>query len=133
MTDQELVARAAAMRSRAVAPYSHYQVGAALLGSNGKVYGGCNIETAAYSVTLCAERAALACAVADGCTSFVRLAVIASGQGLCTPCGMCRQMLYECAPEMTVLCCYADEQFEALPIAELLPYGFHSDRLPDTE
>ena len=54
MTDQELVARAAAMRSRAVAPYSHYQVGAALLGSNGKVYGGCNIETAAYSVTLCA-------------------------------------------------------------------------------
>ena len=131
MTDQELVARAAAMRSRAVAPYSHYQVGAALLGSNGKVYGGCNI--AAYSVTLCAERAAVACAVADGCTSFVRLAVIASGQGLCTPCGMCRQMLYEFAPEMTVLCCYADEQFEAVPIAELLPYGFRSDRLPDTE
>ena len=73
MTDRELIAHAAAMRERAVAPYSHYRVGAALLGSNGKVYGGCNIETAAYSVTLCAERAAIACAVADGCTNFTYL------------------------------------------------------------
>ena len=130
MTDQELIAHAAAMRSRAVAPYSHYQVGAALLGSNGKVYGGCNIEAAAYSVTLCAERAALACAVADGCTSFTRLAVIASGEGLCTPCGMCRQMLFEFAPELTVLCCYADQRSQAIPLAELLPFGFGGDRLP---
>ena len=105
-------------------------MGAALLGSNGKVYGGCNIEAAAYSVTLCAERAALACAVADGCTSFTRLAVIASGEGLCTPCGMCRQMLFEFAPELTVLCCYADQRSQAIPITELLPFGFGGDRLP---
>lgn len=129
MTDQELIAHAAAMRERAVAPYSHYRVGAALLGSNGKVYGGCNIETAAYSVTLCAERTAIACAVADGCTSFTRLAVISSGEALCTPCGMCRQMLYEFAPELTVLCCRADQSSETMSIRELLPYGFGSGNL----
>ena len=124
MTDRELIARAAAMRNRAVAPYSHYHVGAALLGSNGKVYGGCNIESAAYPATLCAERAALACAVADGCTSFVKLAVIASGDALCTPCGVCRQLLYEFAPDMTVLCCRGDESFEPMTMRELLPHGF---------
>ena len=124
MTDQELIAHAAAMRDRAVAPYSNYHVGAALLGSNGKVYGGCNIESAAYPVTLCAERCAIACAVADGCTTFEKLAVIASGDALCTPCGMCRQMIFEFAPEITVLCCRADETYEAIPIRTLLPYGF---------
>ncbi len=131
MTDAELIARAAAMRDRAVAPYSRYRVGAALLGTNGKVYGGCNIESAAYPVTLCAERTALACAVADGCTTFTRLAVIAAGAGVCTPCGMCRQMLYEFAPDLTVLCCDADGGSTALSLRELLPYGFGGDRLPD--
>ena len=124
MTDRELVAHAAAMRERAVAPYSHYHVGAALLGRNGKVYGGCNIESAAYPATLCAERAALACAVADGCTDFEKLAVIASGEALCTPCGICRQLLYEFAPDMAVLCCRGDQSWEELSMRELLPYGF---------
>lgn len=124
MTDRELVAHAAAMRERAVAPYSHYRVGAALLGRNGKVYGGCNIESAAYPATLCAERTALACAVADGCTEFEKLAVIASGDALCTPCGVCRQLLYEFAPDMTVLCCRGDESFEPMTMRELLPHGF---------
>ena len=130
MTDYELIAHAAAMRERAVAPYSHYCVGAALLGSNGKVYGGCNIESAAYPATLCAERVALACAVADGCTSFERLAVIATGDALCTPCGVCRQLLYEFAPELTVLCCRGDQSWEPHSLQELLPYGFggHSMR-----
>ena len=126
MSDQELIAFAAAMRDRAVAPYSNYHVGAALLGRNGKVYGGCNIESAAYPVTLCAERCAIACAVADGCTEFEKLAVIASGDELCTPCGMCRQLIFEFAPEITVLCCRGDQSFEAIPIRTLLPYGFGS-------
>ena len=129
MTDMELIARAAEMRTRSVAPYSKYHVGAALLGSNGKVYGGCNIESAAYPVTLCAERCAIACAVADGCTSFERLAVIADGDGLCTPCGMCRQMIFEFAPKITVLCCRADGSCEAVAIRDLLPYGFHGGAL----
>ncbi len=124
MTDRELIACAAAMRDRAVAPYSHYHVGAALLGCNGKVYGGCNIESAAYPATLCAERAALACAVADGCTAFTRLAVIASGEALCSPCGVCRQLLYEFSPDMTVLCCRGDQSYESISMRALLPYGF---------
>ncbi len=124
MTDQALIAQAAAMRDRAYAPYPRYRVGAALLGSNGKLYGGCNIESAAYPATLCAERTALACAVADGCTSFEKLAVIASGEALCTPCGVCRQLLYEFAPALQVLCCRGDGSYESLGLHQLLPLGF---------
>ena len=129
MSDQELIAAAREMLGRAYAPYSGYLVGAALLGTNGTVYAGCNVESAAYSATICAERAALCQAVADGCRSFEKLAVISSGEQMCTPCGVCRQMLYEFAPDLTVLCCDGTGAYQAILLRELLPYGFGASNL----
>ena len=129
MTDLELIAAAQAMLERAYAPYSGYRVGAALLGTNGKVYTGCNIESAAYSATICAERAALCQAVSDGCRTFSKLAVISSGEQTCTPCGVCRQMLYEFAPDLTVLCCNGEGEYQMIPLQQLLPYGFGASNL----
>lgn len=124
MRDIELIARAREMTRRSYAPYSGYHVGAALLGSNGKVYTGCNIESAAYGATICAERAAIANAFADGCQSFIRAAVISDHNEICTPCGICRQMLYEFSDHLVVLCCSADGKVLELPVEELLPHGF---------
>lgn len=124
MTDLELIAAAQAMLERAYAPYSGYRVGAALLGTNGKVYTGCNIESAAYSATICAERAALCRAVSNGCRSFEKLAVISSGDEMCTPCGVCRQMLYEFSEDLIVLCCNGAGEYQTIPLQHLLPYGF---------
>ena len=95
MTDRELVAQALRFRENAYAPYSHFAVGAALLGRSGRVYGGVNVENASYPVGICAERAAIARAVADGERDFEALAVVADSPGVCVPCGMCRQMIAE--------------------------------------
>lgn len=85
MTDQELIQAARAMLTRSYAPFSHYAVGAALLGSDGQVYTGCNIESAAFGATLCAERSAIANAFSHGCHSFVRGAVIADSDDTAPP------------------------------------------------
>lgn len=129
MTKEELIARAAAVRDRAYAPYSRFQVGAALLGTDGQVYVGCNVESAAFGAGLCAERAAIAQAVAAGCRQFVQAAVISSKDAVCTPCGICRQMLYECSPQMEILCCRRDGTYESHTAAALLPHGFGADSM----
>lgn len=124
MSDRELIQAAQAMLERSYAPFSHYAVGAALLGSDGVVYTGCNIESAAYGATICAERAAIAQAFSQGCHSFVRGAVIANSDSYCTPCGICRQLLYEFSDGLTMLCCRRDGSCLALTAEELLPHGF---------
>ncbi|MBN1520945.1 MAG: cytidine deaminase, partial [Candidatus Aureabacteria bacterium] len=88
---------------KAYAPYSRFRVGAALMGENGKVYTGVNVESASYGLTLCAERGALARAVADGCRSFRAMACVEKKKGLILPCGACRQMLIEFSPKMKIL------------------------------
>ncbi len=125
MTDQELVELAFTMLERSYVPYSHFPVGAALECDDGKVFTGCNIENAAYGSTICAERTALVKAVSEGYrTGFTRLAVVGNSQDYCWPCGACRQMLYEFAPDLTVLIAREDHSFITLPLKELLPYGF---------
>ena len=129
MTDQELVARAAAMRSRAVAPYSHYQVGAALLGSNGKVYGGCNIENGSYGATNCAERTAFFKAVYDGERAFTAIAVCGGKDGVIAdvfpPCGICRQVMREfCEDDFKVYLVGKDGVYTERTLVELLPDSF---------
>ena len=104
MTERELVALALAARERAYAPYSHFKVGAALLCGGDAVYTGCNIENASYPCTLCAERVAAGKAVSEGRRDFTLLAVAGSAPEYCTPCGLCRQFLYEFAPDLRVLC-----------------------------
>lgn len=129
MTDQELVELAFTMLDRSYAPYSNFPVGAALEGSNGVVYTGCNVENAAYGSCICAERTALVKAVSEGCRSFRRLAVVGSSADYCWPCGACRQMLYEFAPDLEILAANKDHQFVKYTLRQLLPCGFGPDTL----
>ena len=115
MTD-DLLARAQAAASRAYAPYSNYLVGAAVRSREGKVYEGVNVENAAYPLGICAERTAIACAVVDGCRpgDLVEIAITAS------PCGGCRQWLYEFRLERVTFP-NADGEVVSYSAAELLP------------
>lgn len=124
MTDEELVALALKARENAYAPYSDFQVGAALLCEDGSVYTGCNVENAAYSCGICAERTAAVKAVSEGKRAFAALAVAGSSAAFCTPCGLCRQFLYEFAPQLRVLCANAAGEYEVFSLSELLICGF---------
>jgi len=101
-TLEALYSAAASARACAHAPYSKFPVGAALLGADGRIFGGCNVENASFGLTLCAERGALARAIADGARQFRALALVGGGSRLLTPCGACRQALHEFAPELAV-------------------------------
>lgn len=124
MTREELKAAAAAMLDRAYIPYSHFPVGAALECSDGTVFTGCNIENAAYSPTLCAERVAVGKAVSEGHRDFVRIAVAGRCEDFCVPCAVCRQVLYEFAPDMEIISLNGKGEELALTLRELLPHGF---------
>ncbi|MBQ1252182.1 MAG: cytidine deaminase, partial [Firmicutes bacterium] len=95
MNDMELIKKAMEARENAVAPYSDFKVGAALLGASGEVFLGCNIENSAFSPTLCAERTAFAAAVARGEREFRAIAIVGDGKERCYPCGVCRQVMAE--------------------------------------
>ncbi len=131
----ELIRAALAARENAYAPYSHFTVGAALLGEDGTVYLGCNVENAAYSPSNCAERTAFFSAVAQGARHFVRIAVVGGPEGLrcrdfCAPCGVCRQVMAEfCDPETFEVVLGREEPdgttgFAVYTLTELLPEGF---------
>lgn len=123
----ELVARAALAQAYAYAPYSNYPVGAALLTRSGRVYLGANVENAVYSLTMCAERTAIFKAVSDGETEFEAMAVITRNGG--SPCGACRQVLREFAPELPVYIADADGNYRATTVAALLPDSFGPEYL----
>lgn len=125
-----LLGMARMARGRAYVPYSKYPVGAALLCGSGKVYPGCNVENAAYPVCMCAERAALFAAVAAGETEFVAMAVIAESDRPVPPCGMCRQALWELAPNMLILLANLRGVERRTSPRELLPDGFTADDMP---
>ncbi len=129
MTDRELVDIAFTMLEKAYMPYSHFPVGAALEGADGTVYTGCNVENAAYGSCICAERTALVKAVSEGCRTFRRLAVVGRGADHCWPCGSCRQMLYEFAPDLELLVARGDRQFVKYTLRQLLPHGFGPEAL----
>lgn len=127
---QSLIRAAFSARRFAYTPYSHFQVGAALLAKSGKVYTGCNIENAGYTPTNCAERTALFKAVSEGERQFSAIAIVGSTQGTVNtlvtgPCGVCRQALYEFGgPELTVIMAKTEEDYIVTTLGELLPYGF---------
>lgn len=129
MTDEKLLELALDARKNAYVPYSGYAVGAALLAEDGRVFTGCNVENAAYGNTLCAERTALVKAVSEGCRKFTRLAVVGNSTDYCWPCGACRQMLYEFAPDLEVLVARKDHRFVKFPLRALLPHGFGPESL----
>ncbi len=122
----KLVAAACAARERAVAPYSKFKVGAALLADNGEVITGANVESASYGLTCCAERVALFKALTAGLRGFKAMAVVARKKGGAMPCGACRQLLAEYAPDALVLVAdVADaDQVKTCRLARLLPEAF---------
>jgi cytidine deaminase len=123
LPDEELLSAARAAREHAYAPYSAVSVGAALLCEDGTLVTACNVENASYGLSLCAERAAVAAAVAGGRRRFATLAIVGPAQATTAPCGACRQFLYEFAPALRVL--YSDgEGYEVTSLGELLPAAF---------
>ncbi|WP_455582679.1 cytidine deaminase [Dysosmobacter sp.] len=124
MTREELKAAAAAMLDRAYCPYSHFPVGAALECADGTVFTGCNIENAAYSPTICAERTAVAKAVSEGHRDFVRIVVAGRCRDFCVPCAVCRQVLRELAPDIEIICLNGAGEERVFTLPELLPHSF---------
>lgn len=132
MNRQELITEALKARDMAYAPYSKFQVGAALLTKDGKVYRGCNIENAAYSMCNCAERTALFKVVSEGDTEFQMLAVAADTPGPVSPCGACRQVISElCTKDVIVVLTNLQGQIKEMTVEELLPGAFSSEDLHD--
>ena len=116
---------AAEARKRAYVPYSGYQVGAALLAEDGRVFTGCNVENAALGSTICAERTAACKAVSEGHQDFVRIAIWGEGKDYCMPCGACRQFLAEFSQTMEVLCAKAGGRYVSYRLNQLLPHTFN--------
>ena len=131
MDAKALIAAAVEAMGHAYAPYSGYKVGAALLCADGTVYQGCNMENASYTPTVCAERTAFFKAVYDGHRDFTAIAVCGGKDGVITgafpPCGVCRQVMQEfCAPDFMIYMGRGDDSYEAVPLEQLLPYGFNA-------
>ncbi len=135
LSHHQLVAAALKARRHAVAPYSKFRVGAALLTRSGKVYTGANIESASYGLTCCAERVALFKALSEGETAFAAIAIVARMPDGPIPCGACRQLLAEYAPDAVVLVAdsKAPAKFRKLSVKALLPLAFRRFRLKATK
>ena len=124
MTDEKLVALAKEAMKHAYAPYSQFQVGAALLAKDGRVFTGCNVENASYGATNCAERTAVFKAVSEGCREFEAIAIVASSGDHIPPCGICRQVLAEFMPEGKVILDSDEKGMVTYLVRELIPLGF---------
>ncbi|HEY4687426.1 MAG TPA: cytidine deaminase [Candidatus Subteraquimicrobiales bacterium] len=123
-TIKELIKMAKGARENAHAPYSQFKVGAAILTSEGKVFTGCNIESLSSGLALCAERVALAKAISEGYRDFERLVLVADCQGMCSPCGSCRQALYEFNSKMLISMVNLNGKEKEIAVSKLLPSAF---------
>ncbi len=130
MTDtlEHLLAAAQHAKTLARAPYSKFYVGAALLAASGKIYEGCNVESSSFGLTCCAERVALYKALSEGETDFVRIVVCADTAEFCSPCGACRQVLWDYARNLEVILMNVQGETRTLSLRALLPEAF-DDRL----
>ncbi len=122
-----LLKQAIEAREYAYAPYSNYKVGAALLTTDGKIYKGCNVENAAYSPGSCAERTAIFKAVSEGDLDFKAIAIVTPDGG--TPCGVCRQVIREFAPNLTIIVGNLAGHYRVFALSDLLPHSFGPDNL----
>jgi cytidine deaminase len=127
--DPELFGAAKEVRDHAYAPFSGYKVGAALRSTSGRIFVGCNVENISYGLTVCAERNAIGAMVAAGDREFTEIVVVTDDIG--SPCGMCRQVLVEFSPGLkaTVNLASDDGEHTSIPLANLLPYPFKSDKV----
>ena len=134
--EKELIRQARKDRTYAYTPYSNFQVGAALLAADGRVFTGCNIESASYTPSNCAERTAFFKAVSEGVRDFKAIAIVGGPEGaekldICAPCGVCRQVMMEfCDPEtFRILLAVSPEEYQEYTLKQLLPMGFGPENL----
>ena len=129
---ERLIADAERARGRAYAPYSRFPVGAALLTATGETFTGCNVENASYPASICAERGAVMAAVAHGARDFVLIAIATEADEPSPPCGQCRQVLAEFAPDLPVVSVARDGTRRQWTMNELLPSPFLPASLGET-
>ena len=130
---QHLIEAARSARGFAIAPFSRFRVGAALEAMDNRIFTGCNVENATYGLTMCAERVAVLKALSEGARSFRRLAVVADTVKLITPCGACRQIIWEFCGDIVVVLANEEGQSETLQMRDLLPRPFDAGYLKDAK
>ena len=125
---ERLIQAASEMRKFSQVKYSDFAVGAALLTTDGEIITGCNVESSSFGLTICAERVALTKALSEGKLNFSHIAVVGPSKNYCPPCGACRQLLYDYAPEIEIILTNG-EAIKAMPLKELLPLAFEDTQL----
>lgn len=125
-SEEELIAEAEKARQNAYAPYSNFKVGAAVETDNGDIYIGCNVESASYGLTVCAERVAIWKGISRGVTKFGRIAVVVDTEEPTPPCGTCRQIIWEFCGDVPVILANLQGKKEVVMMSELLPRAFDS-------
>jgi cytidine deaminase len=123
-TDQELIDAATAVREHSYAPFSKFRVGAALETDDGEVITGCNVESASYGLTVCAERVAIWKAISQGKRKIKHMAVVADTEELTPPCGVCRQIIWEFGGDIPVILANLKGKTEVVQMKDLLPRAF---------
>jgi cytidine deaminase len=123
-TDKELIEAAREVRENAYAPFSDFRVGAALETDDGEIISGCNVESASYGLTVCAERVAIWKAISQGKRKIVKIAVVADTEDLTPPCGVCRQIIWEFGGDIPVVFANLSGKVETVQMRELLPRAF---------
>ena len=121
---EDLLSAAIYARQKAYAPYSGFMVGAALRGSVGELFSGCNVENASYGLTICAERTTVCSAVAAGIQTFTQMVIVADSETPCPPCGACRQFLFEFAPNLELWVANLSGETKFHRLCDLLPEAF---------
>lgn len=127
-SNEYLIDYAKKYQKNSQAKYSHYKVGAALLAKNGEIFGGCNVESSSYGLTICAERVALTKALSEGFNDFVKIAVIGPNNEFCPPCGACRQLLHDYATDLEIVLSN-NKEIKTIKLKDLLPLAFEEKNL----
>ncbi len=130
---EQVIEAATRARDCALARYSNFCVGAAIEADDGRIFSGCNIESAAYELTMCAERVTIWKALSEGARRFRRVAVVADTERLTPPCGACRQLIWEFCGDVPVVLANLRGDTETLQMSELLPRPFDADFLAETK
>ena len=128
MQDKKLIEFAKEARGNAYALYSNFKVGAAILTREGEVYTGCNVENPSFGLTICAERVAMAKALSEGKRDFAKIAIVSDTAEPVTPCGLCRQVLWEFSQDLEVICSNLEGKTKRYTIKELLPLAFKIEK-----
>ena len=125
----QLIRKAAEARTKAVAPYSKFQVGAVAVTVDNRIFTGCNVEVSSYGLTMCAERVAIFKALSEGEKKFKAIVIVADTETVCYPCGACRQVIWDFAPDAKIICANLREQYEMYQPGELIPKAFGPESL----